>query len=163
MSFAKLTWTKPHMLLLDEPSNHLDLDAVEALVQVRPDGFRLSRGWRGGLSCPGNLMTGDWARLMGSRIHVPCTVVGIHLHSPSGMVVWGYLSAHISLWPLTQSYHLLIILLTQGLAAFKGAVLMVSHDQHLIESTVDELWAVEDNTINVFHGTFEDYKKRLKS
>lgn len=34
MSFAKLTWTKPHMLLLDEPSNHLDLDAVEALVQV---------------------------------------------------------------------------------------------------------------------------------
>ena len=23
---------------------------------------------------------------------------------------------------------------------------MVSHDQHLIESTVDELWAVEDNT-----------------
>lgn len=51
----------------------------------------------------------------------------------------------------------------QGLAAFKGAVLMVSHDQHLIESTVDELWAVEDNTITVFHGTFEDYKKRLKS
>ena len=81
VSFAKVTWSKPHMLLLDEPSNHLDLDAVEALVQ--------------------------------------------------------------------------------GLAAFKGSVLMVSHDQHLIESTVDELWAVEDHTINVFHGTFEDYKKRL--
>lgn len=31
----------------------------------------------------------------------------------------------------------------QGLALFKGGVLMVSHDQHLIESTVDELWAVE--------------------
>lgn len=32
----------------------------------------------------------------------------------------------------------------QGLALFKGGVLMVSHDQHLIESTVDELWAVEN-------------------
>lgn len=29
---------------------------------------------------------------------------------------------------------------------FPGGVLMVSHDQHLIESTVDELWAVENGT-----------------
>lgn len=35
MALSKVTWTKPHLLLLDEPSNHLDLDAVEALVQVR--------------------------------------------------------------------------------------------------------------------------------
>lgn len=34
----------------------------------------------------------------------------------------------------------------QGLALFQGGVLMVSHDQHLIESTVDELWAVENGT-----------------
>lgn len=51
----------------------------------------------------------------------------------------------------------------QGLALFKGGVLMVSHDQHLIESTVDELWAVEGGRVSVFHGTFEDYKKRLKT
>ena len=35
---------------------------------------------------------------------------------------------------------------SQGLALFQGGVLMVSHDQHLIESTVDELWAVENGT-----------------
>ena len=39
---------------------------------------------------------------------------------------------------------------------------MVSHDQHLIEATVDELWAVEGGTVNVFHGSFEDYKRRLR-
>jgi ATP-binding cassette subfamily F protein 3 len=50
----------------------------------------------------------------------------------------------------------------QGLALFQGGVLMVSHDQHLIESTVDELWAVEGGTISVFHGSFEDYKRRLR-
>jgi ATP-binding cassette subfamily F protein 3 len=29
----QLTFTKPHILLLDEPSNHLDIDAVDALIQ----------------------------------------------------------------------------------------------------------------------------------
>ena len=41
----------------------------------------------------------------------------------------------------------------QGLALFKGGVLMVSHDQHLIESTVDELWAVEGGRITVFQAS----------
>jgi ATP-binding cassette subfamily F protein 3 len=29
----QLTFTKPHILLLDEPSNHLDIDAVNALIE----------------------------------------------------------------------------------------------------------------------------------
>ncbi|KAL3162625.1 hypothetical protein ABBQ38_008672 [Trebouxia sp. C0009 RCD-2024] len=83
VAFAKVTFSKPHILLLDEPSNHLDLDAVNALIQ--------------------------------------------------------------------------------GLATFQGGVLMVSHDQHLISSTVDELWQVESGTVKPFHGTFEQYKQRLRS
>ena len=51
----------------------------------------------------------------------------------------------------------------QGLNLFKGGVLMVSHDQFLIESTVDELWVVENGTVLPFHGTFKDYKRRLRS
>ena len=31
----QVTYESPHILLLDEPSNHLDLDAVTALIQVR--------------------------------------------------------------------------------------------------------------------------------
>ena len=34
VALAKVTFTQPHILLLDEPSNHLDLDAVQALIQV---------------------------------------------------------------------------------------------------------------------------------
>lgn len=52
--------------------------------------------------------------------------------------------------------------LIEGLTMFEGAVLMVSHDQYLIESTVDELWMCENGEINVFHGTFEAYKTRLR-
>lgn len=44
----------------------------------------------------------------------------------------------------------------QGLATFQGGVLMVSHDQHLIQSTVDELWHVSDSTVTPFHGTFNE-------
>ncbi|KAF5827580.1 P-loop containing nucleoside triphosphate hydrolase protein [Dunaliella salina] len=81
--FAKMTWTKPHILLLDEPSNHLDIDACNALIE--------------------------------------------------------------------------------GLAMFKGGVLMVSHDQFLIESTVDELWLCENGTVAPWRGTFQEYKLRLKA
>lgn len=83
VAFAKITFKKPHVILLDEPSNHLDLDAVEALIQ--------------------------------------------------------------------------------GLVLFQGGVLMVSHDEHLISGSVDQLWAVSDGKVNPFPGSFQDYKKILQS
>nr|CAB3448401.1 unnamed protein product [Digitaria exilis]CAB3451563.1 unnamed protein product [Digitaria exilis] len=83
VAFAKITFKKPHIILLDEPSNHLDLDAVEALIQ--------------------------------------------------------------------------------GLLVFQGGVLMVSHDEHLITGSVDELWVVSEGRVTPFSGTFKDYKKLLKS
>ncbi|XP_059275076.1 ABC transporter F family member 3-like [Lycium ferocissimum] len=33
VAFANITFKKPHILFLDELSDHLDLDAVEALTQ----------------------------------------------------------------------------------------------------------------------------------
>ncbi|EPS74591.1 hypothetical protein M569_00164, partial [Genlisea aurea] len=83
VAFSKITFKKPHILLLDEPSNHLDLDAVEALIQ--------------------------------------------------------------------------------GLVLFQGGVLMVSHDEHLISGSVEQLWAVSEGRVTPFAGTFQDYKKILQS
>ncbi|KAF2313493.1 hypothetical protein GH714_011250 [Hevea brasiliensis] len=83
VAFAKITFRKPHIILLDEPSNHLDLDAVEALIQ--------------------------------------------------------------------------------GLVLFQGGILMVSHDEHLISGSVEELWVVSQGRVTPFHGTFQDYKKILQS
>ncbi|KAH1099336.1 hypothetical protein AAZX31_13G002900 [Glycine max] len=83
VAFAKITFKKPHIILLDEPSNHLDLDAVEALIQ--------------------------------------------------------------------------------GLVLFQGGILMVSHDEHLISGSVEELWVVSEGRVAPFHGTFQDYKKILQS
>jgi ATP-binding cassette subfamily F protein 3 len=53
--------------------------------------------------------------------------------------------------------------LIEGLAAYKGGVLLVSHDQYFISAVADELWAVEgDGTVHPFPGTFEEYKKSLR-
>lgn len=50
----------------------------------------------------------------------------------------------------------------QGLNQYKGGVLMVSHDQHLIEASVNQLWEVEHGTVTPFSGDFQDYKKKLR-
>ena len=83
VALARVTFTKPHLLLLDEPSNHLDMESIDALAA--------------------------------------------------------------------------------GLTLFKGGVVMVSHDQSLIDMTVDTLWALEDGTLRVLDCSFEDYKKQLGS
>ena len=32
VAFAIAVWTNPHIMIMDEPSNHLDLDAINALI-----------------------------------------------------------------------------------------------------------------------------------
>lgn len=83
VALAKITYTKPHALLLDEPSNHLDIDSVDALAE--------------------------------------------------------------------------------SLNMFPGAIVMVSHDQYLIEACVEELWIVQDGKVTPFDGGFVQYKKMLKN
>ncbi|KAG2394323.1 ABC transporter F family member 3 [Vigna angularis] len=53
--------------------------------------------------------------------------------------------------------------LIQGLVLFQGGILMVSHDEHLISGSVEELWVVSEGRVTPFNGTFQDYKKILQS
>jgi len=34
VALANITWNKPQLILLDEPSNHLDLDTIESLIRA---------------------------------------------------------------------------------------------------------------------------------
>ena len=81
VAFAKITFSRPHVLLLDEPSNHLDMDAVDALIE--------------------------------------------------------------------------------GLNLYNGCVVLVSHDEHLIENTADQLWVLGDNKVTKYKESFLHYKKSL--
>lgn len=81
LALALIVWQKPNLLLLDEPSNHLDVDTREALARA--------------------------------------------------------------------------------LAEFGGSMLMVSHDRHLLRTTVDSFWIVADGAVHEFDGDLDDYRDWL--
>lgn len=83
LALSLIVWQKPNLLLLDEPSNHLDVDTREALATA--------------------------------------------------------------------------------LAEFAGSVLLVSHDRHLLRTTVDDFWIVADGTVHEFDGDLEDYREWLNT
>lgn len=154
-----MTWTKPHILLLDEPSNHLDIDACNALIEglatfkggvlmVRPrclfpntfnavDSFVYNDYFSGtsGGSC--GFPTGQKLSIYN------CTASTAEVMScdlPSYLLPPVHMSL-CTVLPLTQ----------------------VSHDQYLIEATVDELWMCENGNVTPWRGTFQEYKARLKT
>ncbi|WP_416898414.1 MAG: ABC-F family ATP-binding cassette domain-containing protein [Minwuia sp.] len=49
--------------------------------------------------------------------------------------------------------------LVQSLNDYPGAVILVSHDSHLVESVADRLWLVSDRTVRNFDGDMDDYKR----
>ncbi|NQW83182.1 MAG: ATP-binding cassette domain-containing protein [Alcaligenaceae bacterium] len=81
LALSLIVWQKPNLLLLDEPSNHLDVETREAL--------------------------------------------------------------------------------TTALAEFGGSMLLVSHDRHLLRTTVDNFWIVADGGVQEFDGDLEDYRDWL--
>lgn len=81
LALSLIVWQKPNLLLLDEPSNHLDVETREALAAA--------------------------------------------------------------------------------LADFGGSMLLVSHDRHLLRTTVDSFWIVADGAVSEFDGDLEDYRDWL--
>ncbi|CUI89466.1 MULTISPECIES: ABC-F family ATP-binding cassette domain-containing protein [Achromobacter] len=81
LALSLIVWQKPNLLLLDEPSNHLDVETREALAAA--------------------------------------------------------------------------------LAEFGGSMLLVSHDRHLLRTTVDSFWIVADGAVREFDGDLEDYRDWL--
>ena len=49
--------------------------------------------------------------------------------------------------------------LIRALNDYEGAVILISHDRHLVEATVDRLLLVADGGVAPFDGDIEDYKK----
>ncbi|MCO6536831.1 MAG: ABC transporter ATP-binding protein [Gilliamella sp.] len=51
--------------------------------------------------------------------------------------------------------------LTEALIDFDGALVVVSHDRHLLRSTTDEFYLVHDHKVEPFDGDLDDYQKWL--
>ena len=53
--------------------------------------------------------------------------------------------------------------LIEALNDYEGAVILISHDRHLIEATVDRLWLVNNGTVAPFEGDLEEYRSIIVS
>ncbi len=51
--------------------------------------------------------------------------------------------------------------LVEAINAFEGAVILISHDRHLVEATADRLWLVAEGRVRPFEGDVEDYRRLL--
>jgi ATP-binding cassette subfamily F protein 3 len=51
--------------------------------------------------------------------------------------------------------------LVRALADWSGAVLLITHDPHLVELVADRLWLVADGTVRPFDGDLADYRALL--
>jgi ATP-binding cassette subfamily F protein 3 len=53
--------------------------------------------------------------------------------------------------------------LTLALQQYEGAVMLVSHDRHMVRTTADELWLVAQGQVSPFDGDMDDYRAWLQS
>ncbi|WP_199610354.1 ABC transporter ATP-binding protein [Flocculibacter collagenilyticus] len=51
--------------------------------------------------------------------------------------------------------------LAMALQAFEGAMVIVSHDRHLLKTTTDEFYLVADGSVTAFNGDLDDYHQWL--
>ena len=51
--------------------------------------------------------------------------------------------------------------LMRALNDYEGAVILISHDRHLIEATADRLWLVKDGGVAPFDGDMADYRQLI--
>ncbi len=51
--------------------------------------------------------------------------------------------------------------LIHALNDYEGAVILISHDIHLVEASADRLWVVRDGTVKSYDGDIESYRNEL--
>ncbi len=53
------------------------------------------------------------------------------------------------------------VALTEALNAYEGAVILISHDRHLLETTAERLWLAAEGTITPFEGDLAAYERLI--
>ncbi len=52
-------------------------------------------------------------------------------------------------------------MLIQALNEYQGAVILISHDRHLIDASADRLWIVEGGTVTAYNADMDAYRIRM--
>jgi ATP-binding cassette subfamily F protein 3 len=118
-------------------------EAAEAQVRGRAGGI----GFSGPAAdtAVGNLSGGEKARLL----------LGLATFGGPHLVILDEPTNHLDI----DSRSALI----EAINDFPGAVILVSHDRHLLDACADRLWLVADRRVTPFDGTLDDYRRLVLS
>ena len=131
--------------------DHTPLEHVISLMPYDSEAKRRSRIAQMGLTTSRmdtlvkNLSGGERARLL----------LGLITFGGPGMLILDEPTNHLDIDSRDA--------LTQALNDYTGAVLIISHDRHLIEATVDKLWIAQNGTIEEFDEDLDSYQRMLTS
>jgi ATP-binding cassette subfamily F protein 3 len=129
-----------------------DLTALEQMRTVMADDSQTSlRGWLGryGFSNEkvdvpvGGLSGGEKTRL----------ALALLTHSRPNLLILDEPTNHLDMASRDA--------LTTALNEYQGAIILISHDHHLIETTADQLWLVQDGKATAFSEDLEAYRTLL--
>jgi ATP-binding cassette subfamily F protein 3 len=132
----------------------LDVTPVQTLARLRPElndtQLRTRVGSMGlagdkALTKVGSLSGGERARLM----------LAIATLDAPNLLILDEPTNHLDIDARNE--------LLSALNDFEGAVILVSHDRRLLESTADQLWLVADGGVHPFDGDLDDYRRFLLS
>lgn len=82
----------------------------------------------------------------------------MHIHSYSTLISLFYIDE-----PTNHLDMEAIQALAGALSGFAGGVLVISHDQYFIKQICNQIWLVENQTVQPFKGGFDEYKKHVIS
>jgi ATP-binding cassette subfamily F protein 3 len=116
-------------------------DATEAVVRARTGAFGFPRGK---MDTPArDLSGGEKARLL----------LGLATFAGPNLMILDEPTNHLDI----DSREALVM----ALAEYSGAVILISHDRHLIEASVDRLWLVADGTASAYEGDLDEYRRMV--
>ncbi|MEE4330691.1 MAG: ATP-binding cassette domain-containing protein [Wenzhouxiangella sp.] len=126
------------------PLTHLQRQAPQASEQAL-------RNYLGGFDFHGDQATGPVATLSGGE--KARLVLALLVWKAPNLLLLDEPTNHLDL----DMRHAL----TVALQGFEGAVVTVSHDRHLLTSTVEQYWLVADAGVGPFDGDLGDYRRWL--
>ena len=113
-------------------------DAPEAKVRARVSQMGLSTEKMG--TAARDLSGGEKARLL----------MGLATFDRPNLIILDEPTNHLDIDSRTA--------LVEALNDYDGAVIVISHDRHLLEATVDRLWLVNHGTVRPYEGDLDDYR-----
>ncbi|MBB1201992.1 ABC transporter ATP-binding protein [Enterobacteriaceae bacterium 89] len=130
----------------ESPLQHLARIAPKVLEQQLRD-------YLGGFCFPGDKVTEETRRFSGGE--KTRLVLALIVWQRPNLLLLDEPTNHLDL-DMRQA-------LTEALIEFEGALVVVSHDRHLLRSTTDDLYLVHDAKVEAFDGDLEDYQQWLSN